>query len=200
MFDDIKNNTNLLPYDGVVTYHPDIFSEERCDKLYSILLLNTPWQHDQVIIFGKKTTTQRQMAWYANNKLTYSYSGISKTGIPFNDAILELKNLAETFCGETFNSCLVNKYKNGMEAMGWHSDNEPELKKNGTIASISLGAERKFCFKHKISGEKISLLLQNGSILLMKGEIQQHWLHSLPKSTKVKSGRINLTFRNIVSK
>jgi alkylated DNA repair dioxygenase AlkB len=110
-----------------------------------------------------------------------------------------LKSLAEKHSGETYNSCLLNLYHDGSEGMAWHSDGEKDLQKNGAIGSLSFGAERKFCFKHKQSGEKIDVFLEAGSLLVMKGETQTHWLHRLPPTTKVHQPRINLTFRTIVT-
>jgi alkylated DNA repair dioxygenase AlkB len=111
---------------------------------------------------------------------------------------LKLKDKIEEASGETYNSCLLNLYHNGEEGMGWHTDNEKELKKEGAIASISFGAPRKFCFKHKQTEEKVDLLLDHGSLLVMKGSTQSHWLHRLPPSKKINSLRINLTFRTII--
>src|SRR5699024_713386 len=111
--------------------------------------------------------------------------------------LLELKNKIEEETGEEFNSCLLNLYHDGSEGMGWHSDDESDLKKNGTIGSLSLGAKRKFVFKHKTTKEKVEVFLDHGSLLLMKGETQRYWLHTLPPTKKVKSPRVNLTFRTI---
>jgi alkylated DNA repair dioxygenase AlkB len=114
--------------------------------------------------------------------------------------LLELKSLAEATTGETYNSCLLNLYHDGNEGMGWHSDAEKDLKKNGAIASMSFGAERKFAFKNKESKETISMMLQNGSLLVMKDETQTHWLHRLPPTRLVIKARVNLTFRTIIVK
>ncbi len=189
----------VVSKDGKAIYFPDFIPKNKSNMLFSEINTLTPWQNDIVNMFGKKIFLSRKVAWYADEGITYTYSGETKRGIPFNKTLLELKKNVEEFCREKFNSCLLNLYHNGAEGMGWHSDNEPELEKNGTIASLSLGAERNFHFKHKKTGQKVSILLENGSLLLMQGEIQQHWLHALPKSKKVKDARINLTFRNIIS-
>ena len=110
--------------------------------------------------------------------------------------LLKLKNLVEDITGEKFNSCLLNLYHDGTEGMGYHSDAEGDLLQNSAIASLSLGAARKFVFKHKVTKEKLDFILENGSLLVMKGETQKHWLHSLPPSKKVQTSRINLTFRS----
>jgi alkylated DNA repair dioxygenase AlkB len=117
---------------------------------------------------------------------------------PKKGQLLALKAIVESHTAETYNSCLLNLYHDGTEGMGWHSDDEKDLKKDGAIASFSLGADRKFAFKHKSDKQTLNVILEHGSILLMKGEVQSHWLHSLPKSTRVLKPRINLTFRTIV--
>ena len=122
---------------------------------------------------------------------------IKRTALPWTDELLEIKRIVENQEPVEFNSCLLNFYHDGDDGMSWHSDNEKELEKNGVIASVSLGAERKFSFKHKRNKEKIDLILGNGSLLVMKEQIQTHWMHQLPKSKKISEPRINLTFRTI---
>ena len=127
----------------------------------------------------------------------YTYSKITKTALPWSVTLLQLKNLAEVKTGETYNSCLLNLYHDGSEGMAWHSDGEKQLKRHGAIASLSFGAERKFGFKHKETKEVISLNLASGSLLVMKGETQDNWLHRLPPTKKISQPRVNLTFRTI---
>lgn len=189
---------NWLPYDGVVNYYGVILPEP--DEYFKILLNSIAWQQDQALIFGKHIFTRRMVSWYGDEAYDYSYSGIKKTALPWTDKLLELKALVEKETNETFNSCLLNLYHDGNDGMAWHSDGEKDLKVNGTIASISLGSARKFSFKHKQSKEKIDLILDHGSLLLMRETTQTHWLHRLPPTKKVKSARINLTFRTIVAK
>lgn len=138
------------------------------------------------------------MAWYGNQAFEYTYSNTSKYALPWTKHLLELKQQIEEITGETFNSCLLNLYHTGEEGMAWHSDGETDLKKNGAIASLSLGAVRKFAFKHKNSQEKVEIVLENGSLLIMKDLTQTHWLHRLPPTKKIHTARINLTFRTIV--
>lgn len=192
------NSDNLLPNDGQVFYFGKVLPDQLATEFYNALLTEVDWQHDQAIIFGKRIVTKRKVAWYADKPYTYTYSGVTKQALPWTNALLELKVLAEKTTGETYNSCLLNLYHNGNEGMAWHSDGEADLKKNGSIASLSLGAERRFGFKHKKTVEKIYCMLEHGSLLEMKGETQLHWLHRLPPTTKVKTPRINLTFRTIV--
>ena len=163
------------------------------------LLNGIEWRNDEAVIYGKRIITKRKVAWYGEEPFSYTYSNITKTALPWTSELLILKNLAEKHSGETYNSCLLNLYHDGSEGMAWHSDGEKDLRKNGAIASLSFGAERKFCFKHKKSGEKIDVFLEAGSLLVMKGETQTHWLHRLPPTTKVHQPRINLTFRTIVT-
>lgn len=192
-----EKNINLLPRDGIVHYYGQIFSPEEADDLYEKLLHTIAWQHDEAIIFGKKVRTKREVAWYGDRSFAYTYSGITKTALPWTDSLVKLKNATEQHAGEKFNSCLLNLYHTGEEGMAWHSDGEKDLKKNGAIASLSFGAERKFALKHKETKEKVQLVLQHGSLLVMKGTTQTHWLHRLPPTKLIKKPRINLTFRTI---
>lgn len=188
---------NLLPEDGIVEYHGPILSQAEADRYLEQLQSDIAWRHDEAVIFGKRITTKRQVSWYADEAFSYTYSHTTKTALIWSQLLLELKHLAETACGETFNSCLLNLYSDGSEGMGWHSDAEKDLVKDGTIGSMSFGAERKFALKHKETRETVSQMLEHGSLLTMKGKTQTHWLHSVPKSKKVMSPRINLTFRKI---
>ena len=162
-------------------------------------LLNTiEWRNDEAIIFGKKIITKRKVAWYGEKPFEYTYSKVTKNALPWTDALLQLKSVIEKESGETFNSCLLNLYHSGEEGMTWHSDGEKDLKKNGAIGSLSIGAERKFSFKHKETKEKVSLVLEHGSLLVMKGSTQTHWLHRLPPTKRITTPRVNLTFRTII--
>ena len=188
---------NLLPKDGTVRYFGIVFSINEASNYFNTLLETIEWKNDEAIIFGKKIITKRKVAWYADEIYDYTYSGVTRKALKWNAILLELKQKAEVLTGETYNSCLLNLYHNGSEGMAWHSDAEKDLEKHGTIASFSFGAERKFAFKHKTTGEKRELFLENGSLLTMENETQDFWLHRLPPTTKVNSPRINLTFRKI---
>ncbi|WP_259368020.1 alpha-ketoglutarate-dependent dioxygenase AlkB [Colwellia sp. BRX8-9] len=190
---------NLLPYDGDVDYFGEIISLDDSDYYFNRLLNGIDWRCDQAVIFGKTIETKRKVAWHAAECFSYTYSNITKTALPFTDDLLSLKALVERHSGETYNSCLLNLYHSGEEGMAWHSDGEKDLKDQGAIASLSFGAERKFALKHKISKEVITLPLKAGSLLVMKGPTQQHWLHRLPPTKLIKDARINLTFRTIVN-
>lgn len=190
-------NLNLLPMDGSVLYFGKIFSTIEADHFFKMMYEKIEWKKDEAMIFGKKIYTKRKVAWYADFPFEYTYSNVTKSALPWTDELLEIKKITENVSGERFNSCLLNLYHSGSEGMAWHSDGERDLKKNGAIGSVSFGAERKFSFKHKKSGQKIDLLLEHGSLLIMKGETQTHWMHRLPPTKKVFSPRVNLTFRTI---
>lgn len=189
---------NLLPCDGTVNYHGPVLSHDEAQRYYSALLHGVPWQNDEAIIFGKHIITARKVAWYGDSDYAYTYSGTTKQALIWNAELLELKAIVERLTGATFNSCLLNLYHDGNEGMAWHSDDEKSLGRNTTIASVSFGAERKFSFKHKRKPHAASIMLEHGSLLVMKDATQTHWLHSLPKSKKITTPRINLTFRTIV--
>lgn len=191
-------NENLLPKDGTVNYYGKIIDQEEADAFYLQLLENIEWKNDEAVIFGKKILTKRKVAWYGDDNYEYTYSNSTKKAIPWTPELLKLKALAEEKTGEKFNSCLLNLYHSGDEGMAYHSDGEKDLKRNGAIASLSFGAERKFSFKHKFTKEKVDLLLEHGSLLVMKDQTQSFWLHRLPPTKKVFTPRINLTFRTIV--
>jgi len=196
---DLFNNSlsNILPYDGEVIYHEKILNKYDSQYYFEQLLANIAWDNDQAIIFGKRIFTKRKVAWYGDQPFNYTYSSTTKTALPWTKELLELKAKVEEASREVYNSCLLNLYHNGEEGMAWHSDGEKDLKKNGAISSLSLGAERKFSFKHKTTKNAVSVILERGSLLVMKGNTQTHWLHRLPPSKKVKGHRINLTFRTI---
>lgn len=190
--------TNLLTKDGTVNYYGKLFSRENANHYLDILLNSIEWKNDEAIIFGKLIFTKRKVAWYGDSGFEYTYSNITKKALRWTKELLELKQIVEEKTGETFNSCLLNLYHSGDEGMAWHSDAEKDLKKNGAIASVSFGAERKFAFKHKETKETIALILEHGSLLVMKDETQTHWLHRLPPTKTISKPRVNLTFRTIV--
>ncbi|AWG22338.1 alpha-ketoglutarate-dependent dioxygenase AlkB [Flavobacterium faecale] len=195
---DLDPNHNLLPQAGTVNYYGFLFSQEEANHFMSVLLSEIEWKHDEAIIMGKLIVTKRKVAWYGDQEFEYTYSNRTKKAMLWTPALLELKARVEQKTGESYNSCLLNLYHSGEEGMTWHSDGEKDLKKNGAIASLSFGATRKFAFKHKDTKETVSIILENGSLLVMKDETQTHWLHRLPPTKKVSKPRINLTFRTIM--
>jgi alkylated DNA repair dioxygenase AlkB len=186
---------NLLPMDGIAQYHGPVFQPAEADRHTQALADKVPWQHDEALIYGRRVVTQRQVAWYADHAYTYTYSGVTRTALSWTDEILALKARVEAVCGDKFNSCLLNLYHDGSIGMGWHSDAERDLVRDGAIASLSFGAERVFKFRHRTNGRTIAVNLEHGALLIMKGQTQSHWLHSLPKAAGIKTPRINLTFR-----
>lgn len=201
LFDESSDSIqNILPKEGEVNYFAAIISTAQA-KIYQKQLLTTiDWQNDVIQMFGKTIITKRKVAWYGDKPYKYTYSNTTKEALTWTRELMELKSKIEEITNESYNSCLLNLYHNGNEGMGWHTDAEKELKKNGTIASMSIGADRKFVFKHKISKEKVALTLKNGSLLVMKNQTQDNWLHSLPTTKLVSKPRINLTFRTIIDK
>ena len=189
--------SNLLPKDGTVNYYGKVLTSKEANQYFDMLIHNILWKNDEVVIFGKHIVTKRKAAWYGDSDYLYTYSNTTKQALAWTKELSELKQIVEKLAGAKFNSCLLNLYHNGDEGMGWHSDDEESLGKNNTIASLSLGAERKFLFKHKQSKQTVSLVLEHGSLLIMKDATQANWLHSLPKSKNVTQPRINLTFRTI---
>ena len=188
---------NLLPRDGTALYFTHVMSEASAEVYMVQLKTNLEWRHDELTIMGRKIKTRRQVAWYGEGELEYSYSGTSKKALPWTSELVELKDISERVTGARYNTCLLNLYHDGTETMGWHADNEPEIEENSSIASISLGQPRPFLLKHRRSKEQVSIVLENGSLLEMKDEIQKFWVHSLPRSPKSTGLRINLTFRKM---
>ncbi len=160
----IDSNKNLLPKHGVVNYYGKIFTDIQANNYFNRLLTNIEWKNDEALLFGKLLTTKRKVAWYGDLNFEYTYSKITKRALSWTNELLELKKVVEIRTGEAYNSCLLNLYHTGEEGMAWHSDGEKDLKENGAIASLSFGAERKFSFKHKITKEVISIVLEHGSL------------------------------------
>ena len=194
---EIDSSRNLLPKDGIVNYYGKLLTHLEATKYFDCLYKTIEWKNDQAIIYGKLIVTKRKVAWYGDADLEYTYSNITKKALRWTKELLELKSIAEERTGEKFNSCLLNLYHNGGEGMAWHSDAEKDLKKNGVIGSMSFGAERKFGFKHKATKETVSVILEHGSLLVMKGTTQTNWQHQLPPTKIIIRPRINLTFRTI---
>jgi len=200
LFEHLHDPTNnLLPYEGEVYYHGLVMSSKEADHYLHLLLNSLDWQPDQAKIMGKVITTRRRIAWYGSQPFSYTYSGITKTAWPWTDALLQLKQMVEACTDVNYNSCLVNLYHDGQDGMAYHSDGEMDLLHHGTIASLTLGAERRFVFKHKRRQDKVELILAHGSLLTMAGSTQDNWLHRLPQVAGVTQPRVNLTFRTIVS-
>lgn len=193
-----SQNENVLPFDGDVYYYPHFLAQSQADDYFNIFLQSIDWQNDELFLYGKRIVTKRQVAWYGDEPYNYHYSNATKTALAFTPELLTLKRYVELITASSYNSCLLNLYNSGDVGISWHSDNEKELLAEGTIASVSLGATRKMSFKHKKLGTRADILLEHGSLLIMAGQTQSHWLHCLPQTRKVTQARINLTFRTIV--
>ena len=193
-----ETGSELLPRDGSAAYYAKLFSHTEASDLFHALFGTIPWEQDEVVLFGQKRILSRKMAWIGDSTFCYSYSGSRKTASPWTPALLHIKKRVETTTSHPFNSCLLNLYHDGMEGMGWHSDDEKTLGRNPVIASVSFGAERVFRMKHSHSKEVVSVTLEHGSLLVMKGATQHHWVHAMPKTKKIHTPRINLTFRTFL--
>ena len=194
----VDHRSNLLPKDGQVYYHRLIFPESSSANLMNQLQESLAWEQDQLIMFGKAITMRRKIAWVGDLNCSYTYSGIRKKPQAWTSELLLIKAKLEGIAQTDFNSCLLNLYHDGSDGMGWHSDNEKELDKQSPIASLSLGATRKFAFRHKKEKTTISIFLENGSALMMHPPTQQFWHHALLKTKVAVAPRINLTFRKII--
>jgi alkylated DNA repair dioxygenase AlkB len=184
--------------DAEIIYFPDFLQKEEADSLFQELQQNIPWQQDEITIYGKKHLQPRLTALYGNEGKPYSYSNITMQPHYWNLTLQKIKSLVERITETNFTTVLLNSYRDGNDSNGWHADNEKELGKNPVIASLSLGAERNFQLKHNSDiNQKKNIILENGSLLLMKGTTQHFWKHQVPKTTKPIGPRINLTFRTI---
>lgn len=190
---------NLDLPDCDITYFPNFFSEEMAQKYFQSLKSAIPWQQDKIKVFGKIHDQPRLTALFANNQKSYSYSGITMKPYLFTPELIQIKQLVEKTSNTEFTTCLLNYYRDGKDSNGWHSDDEKELGLNPIIASISFGTERFFHLRNKADKtQKHKILLENGSLLLMKGKTQHYWQHQIPKTSKPIGGRINLTFRILI--
>ncbi|MGB6151353.1 MAG: alpha-ketoglutarate-dependent dioxygenase AlkB [Pricia sp.] len=192
-----KTNRLNLP-DADILYFPDFLYKDEADRYFRHFKEDVPWQQDDIKVFGKVYSQPRLTALYGNNGKPYSYSNITMRPHEFSDALLKIKKQIETQTDVLFTTCLLNLYRNGKDSNGWHADNEKELGLNPVIASITLGQERYFHLKHRTDKTLTKkLLLEHGSLLLMQGATQHHWLHQIPKTARPIGERINLTFRVI---
>ncbi|ABE73872.1 MULTISPECIES: alpha-ketoglutarate-dependent dioxygenase AlkB family protein [Psychrobacter] len=195
-----KLTDNLLPYDGLVNDLGIVIDYP--SPLFYNLVTELPWQEDIVTLFGKTHITTRQIVWMGDSDIDYQYSGHTRQTIPWTDTVFHVKHhieqkLLDLGIDANFNSCLLNYYPSGEDGMGYHADDERELGEQPVIASLSLGATRKFVFKHKKTQDKVELYLESGQLIVMHGDTQSFWKHSITKTKKVTTGRISLTFRQI---
>jgi alkylated DNA repair dioxygenase AlkB len=181
-----------------IAYYPNFFDAKKSKMLFEKLLNEIPWQQDNITVFGKTHPQPRLTCLFGNEGKPYSYSNIVMQPYHWNPLLMFIKNEIEEVCLENFTTVLLNLYRDGKDSNGWHADNEKELGRNPVIASVSFGAERSFHLQHNtITDAKLKITLENGSLLLMKGETQHFWKHQIPKTAKTLQPRINLTFRII---
>jgi alkylated DNA repair dioxygenase AlkB len=182
--------------DDQLEYHPGFFGQQESIRLMAALLSTIQWKQETLHIYGRQVKTPRLTAWYGDEGVSYTYSGRQFLGLPWTKELLDIKARIEPITQTTFNSVLLNYYRDGNDSMGWHSDDEPELGINPIIASVNFGQERRFDLRKTTDHhKKHSVVLADGSLLVMKGDLQHHWQHQVAKSKKAMGARINLTFR-----
>ena len=186
--------------DACINFQPFFYTQEDALSLYQYLHEHTDWRQETIKVYGKSHLTPRLSCWMGDEHTTYGYSNTIMKPVAWDKTVLAIKLKIEEATNTQFNSVLINLYRDGKDSNGWHSDNEPELGLNPTIASLSLGAPRDFHLRHK-SNKQLThkMSLTNGSLLMMSGTTQQYWQHHIPKRANA-SGRINLTFRTIINK
>lgn len=191
---------NLLTTQGEAYYFPNFFTSADSDTYLEQLISKVHWKQEPIKIFGKSIMQPRLIAWVGDPEATYKYSGNKMEPQPWPPAVLEIKSKIEAFSEVSFNGALLNFYRDQNDSIGWHRDNEKELGKEPFIASVSFGEKRKFLFQNiHDKNLKVSIELEHGSLLIMKGEAQNFWKHSLPKQSKKAQARVNITLRRIVN-
>ena len=193
-----ESGVKILMPDADVVHFSGLFSLSEADSLFAQLQQKVTWRQEKLKVYGQVHDLPRLTAWYGDPAKTYIYSGITVHSLEWIAPLLEIKRRIEGVSDYSFNSVLLNRYRNGSDSVSWHADNEHELGQNPLIGSVSFGEARSFQMKHKSLDEKHKIMLEHGSYLLMKGSTQHYWLHQIPKSKRALGERINLTFRNIV--
>ncbi|MGB1191820.1 MAG: alpha-ketoglutarate-dependent dioxygenase AlkB family protein [Pseudomonadales bacterium] len=192
-----KNTAQKIPLvDGQLVLYPHCFSTAEANHYFEQLQETVAWTQEKITMYGKTHNVPRLSAWYGDEKIPYTYSGITAYGLPWTESLQAIKSRVEQLAAVQFNSVLANLYRDGADSVSWHADDEPELGPAPVIASVSLGQERTFQLKHKFDKTlKANVLLPSGSVLVMSGATQQNWLHQIAKSRRIMAPRINLTFR-----
>lgn len=189
--------TELLPRDGSAVLHPWVLGERSWEAIMQRLVSETGWEHRTIVVFGREHLQPRLTAWHADTGCRYTYSNVRMDPAPWTDTLATLRDICSLPAGSRFNSVLLNLYRDGNDAMGWHRDNEPELGAEPVIGSLSLGAPRRFRMRHRTTRETVDTVLQPGSLLVMSGTSQTHWEHCVPRQSRVTAPRLNLTFRRV---
>ncbi len=196
----MNRKLKLVSEDGDVDYHSAFLDSDQSDKAFAELHAETPWREDEIVLFGKKVMQPRLFSWHADSGVEYKYSGLRLQPQPWSPLLIALKEQVESVTDWKFNSVLLNLYRHERDSNGWHSDDEKELGREPVIASVSLGQSRDFLMKHKFKKrQNVKIHLESGSLLVMRGETQRNWKHTLPKRSRALDPRINLTFRRIFS-
>jgi alkylated DNA repair dioxygenase AlkB len=188
---------NLVPFDGELYLIKQFYSLPESDQLFAQLQTDLAWQEEAIFIYGRWVKVPRLMCWYGDPDAWYRYSGVNHQPMRWTPTLQAIREKVEQQCQCTFNSVLANLYRDGNDSMGCHADDEKELGINPVIASLSLGDERLFKLHHKKTKDKLDIVLGRGDLLVMAGTLQHHWIHAVPKTKKLKTPRINLTFRKI---
>ena len=187
--------------DAEVSHYGEIFKKETADRLLESLIGQVQWKQNTIRFYGKESPVPRLEAWYGDAGKSYAYSGIRMEPLPWIDDLLEIKKVIEPLSMTTFNSVLINFYRDGKDRVAWHSDDEKELGEKPVIGSVSFGAERKFKLRHRKyreNGLMTEIMLKHGSFLLMRGSTQRNWMHEIPRTARAIGPRVNLTFRTII--
>lgn len=190
----IKTGLNVVE-NGEFLFYPDFFPKQLSDNYFQKLKNNIDWKQESMNIYGKKIPFPRLTSWYGDQEKAYTFSGLTLHPNAWFNELIEIKSLIEPIANIRFNSVLLNLYRNGNDSISWHSDAEKELGINPIIGSVNFGETRLFQLRHKETKEKIDFNLRNGSLLIMRGELQHYWQHQIPKTNKFVKERINLTFR-----
>jgi len=185
----------IVDHDGRAELFHDFLDTPTADSFLESLSVEVQWEQAELIVFGRKVVEPRMSVWYADNRMDYAYSGTSRAAHAFTPALDRLRREVQDRTGASFNSALVNLYRDGNDRLGWHADNEECNGPEPTIASLSFGAERHFDLRHRASGETRRVTLPHGSLLMMSGALQRHWVHQVPAMKKVGAPRINVTLR-----
>lgn len=204
LFPDLFNQSvdeshQIIKLDGAeLLYVPSFFDKVKSDDYFEKLINNVQWKQDKINMYGRELPLPRLSAWYGDNDKPYSYSGITLQPNLWTDQLSEIKSDLEKVANVNFTSVLINRYRDGKDYVGWHTDAEKELGRNPVIGSVNFGATRKFQLRriddHKV---KFEIELKHGTLLLMRGETQHYWQHQVPKTSAVIGERLNLTFRAI---
>ena len=184
--------------DADVRLWPAAFTPDEASLYFEELIAGIDWRQEEVLIFGQRRPVPRLVAWHGDPGASYTYSGTTHDPLPWNQPLEQIRSRLVELTGNSFNSVLLNLYRDGRDGMGWHADDEPELGRDPVIASVSFGAPRRFCFRHRRDRTlKLDVTLTHGSLLLMSGATQHHWVHAVPKTALPAGRRLNLTFRTV---